>query len=234
MARRRTLPQNIRKYKQEYLRLLAYEARLNHQLFKMQKRIKLLAQEEQLRLTEKALLSEQLQKIQQQKTDLESQPACKQRTTQLKRVEKEYKQVKARHSRNQYQLDQLEVKKDKDNVVKLLVKEAKRNEVTVRIQSAYETWMRLEQIQQQELAEQLGRADQPGAGQTCPDVAVFSQKPSRKVAVLPTGGAAVDARSSRREDKITLTMGFSHPKISLFVAHVTFCLPKKGQQTRVC
>jgi hypothetical protein len=150
MARRRTLPQNIRKYKQEYLRLLAYEARLNHQLFKMKKRIKLLAQEEQLRLTEKALLSEQLQKVQQQKEELESQPACKQRTTQLKRVEKEYKQVKARHSRNQYQLDQLEVKKDKDNAVKLLLKEAKCEDVTVRIQRAYETWMKLEQMAQYE------------------------------------------------------------------------------------
>jgi hypothetical protein len=152
MARRRTLPENIRKYKQEYLRLLAYEARLNHQLFKMKKRIKLLAQEEQMRLAEKALLTEQLQKVQQQKEELESQPACKQLTTQLKRVEKEYKQVKARHSRNQYQLDQLEVKKDKDNVVKLLVKEAKRDDVTVRIQRAYETWMYFEQIQQWELA----------------------------------------------------------------------------------
>jgi hypothetical protein len=155
MARRRTLPQNIRHYKQEYLRLLAYEARLNHQLFKMKKRIKLLAQEEQLRLTEKALLSEQLQKIHQQKEELESQPACKQRNAQLKRVEKEYKQVKARHSRNQYQLDQLEVKKDKDNAVKLLVKEAKHADVTVRIQSTYETWMYFEQIQQWELAAEL-------------------------------------------------------------------------------
>ena len=154
MARRRTLPQNIRKYKQEYLRLLAYEARLNHQLFKMKKRIKLLAQEEELRLTEKALLTEQLQQIQQQKTEVEGQPASKQRDTQLKRVETEYKQVKAKHSRNQYQLDQLEVKKDKDNVVKLLLKEAKRNDVTVRIQSAYETWMKFEQIQQWELAQQ--------------------------------------------------------------------------------
>jgi hypothetical protein len=154
MARRRTLPENIRKYKQQYLRLLAYEARLNHQLFKMKKRIKLLVEEEQLRLTEKSLLGEHLQKIQQQKEELESQPACKQQNTQLKRVEKEYKQVKARHSRNQYQLDQLEVKKDKDNVVKLLVKEAKRNDVTVRIKSTYETWMYFEQIQQWELAQQ--------------------------------------------------------------------------------
>jgi hypothetical protein len=152
MARRRTLPQNIRHYKQQYLRLLAYEARLNHQLFKMKKRIKLLVEEEQLRLTEKSLLGEHLQKIHQQKTELESQPACKQRTTQLKRVEKEYKQVKAKHSRNHYQLDQLEVKKDKDNVVKLLLKEAKRDDVTVRIQSTYETWMYFEQIQQWELA----------------------------------------------------------------------------------
>jgi DNA repair exonuclease SbcCD ATPase subunit len=159
MARRRTLPQNIRKYKQEYLRLLAYEARLNHQLFNMKKRIRLLAQEEQLRLTEKALLTEQLQKIQQQKEELKSLPASKQRDTQLKRIEKEYKQVKAKHSRNQYQLDQLEVKKDKDNLVKLLLKEAKRDDVRVRIQSTYETWMRLEQIQQQELAQQANVSD---------------------------------------------------------------------------
>jgi chromosome segregation ATPase len=169
MARRRTLSENIRKYKQEYLRLLAYEARLNHQLFNMKKRIKLLAQEEELRLTEKALLSEQLQKIQQQKTELEGQRASKQRDTQLKRVEKEYKQVKARHSRNQYQLDQLEVRKDKDNVVKLLVKEAKRDDVTVRIQSTYETWMYFEQIQQWELAQQAAIFNESVAVSICAD-----------------------------------------------------------------
>jgi hypothetical protein len=166
MARRRTLLQNIRKYKQEYLRLLAYEARLNHQFFKMKKHIKLLAQEEELRLTEKAMLTEQLQKIQQQKTDLESQPASKQRNTQLKRIEKEHKQVKAKHSRNQYQLDQLEVRKDKDNAVKLLLKEAKLEDVRIRIQAAYETWMRLEQVAQEQLA-----ATRPMAPVCiCPDI----------------------------------------------------------------
>jgi hypothetical protein len=151
MAKKRTLPENIRKYKQEYLRLGVQEARLTQQLYRMKKRIKLLAQEEELRLSEKALLGELLQQVHQQKTDLESQPASKQRNTQLKRVEKEYKQVKAKHSRNQYQLDKLEVKKDKDNVVKLLVKEARLDQVRIRLKAAYETWMQLEQIQQYEI-----------------------------------------------------------------------------------
>jgi chromosome segregation ATPase len=151
MAKKRTLPENIRKYKQEYLRLGVQEARLTQQLYRMKKRIKSLAEEEQLHLSEKALLSKLLQGLHQQKTDLESQPASKQRDTQLKRVEKEYKQVKAKHSRNQYQLDKLEVKKDKDNVVKLLVKEARLDQVRIRLKAAYETWMQLEQMQQYEI-----------------------------------------------------------------------------------
>jgi len=151
MSRKRTLPENIRRYKQEYLRLGVQEARLKGQLYRMKKRIRLLAEEEELRLSEKALLGELLQGLHQQKTDLESQPASKQRDTQLNRVEKEYKQVKARHSRNQYQLDKLEVRKDKDNVVKLLVKEARLEDVRIRLQSTYETWMYLEQMQQYEI-----------------------------------------------------------------------------------
>jgi myosin heavy subunit len=176
MARRRTLPQNIRKYKQQYLRLLAYEARLNHQLFKMKKRIKLLAHEEETLVSEKAYLSEWLQQLHDQQTDLESQSASKQRNTQLKRVEKEYKQVKARHSRNQYQLDKLEVKKDKDNAVKLLLKEAKLEDVRIRIQSAYETWMMLEQMQQHQLAQEQSILTEVAEEQTYTQEATLADK----------------------------------------------------------
>lgn len=143
----------IRKYRFEYYRLRAYEARLNEQLYHMKQRIKAIAKDEEQSLANQVLLTMLLAYATRQKQELEALPASKERNRQLKKAEKEFKEVNAQYKRNEYHLAVLEKRKDKDNAAKYCLKEAKRDEVTVRIQAAYDTWKKFEQIEQQEEAD---------------------------------------------------------------------------------
>ncbi|MDJ1479738.1 hypothetical protein QNI16_04520 [Cytophagaceae bacterium YF14B1] len=149
MSRYHTNSTAIRKNRSEYYRLRAYEARLNEQLHHMLKRIKAIQEDEERSLTNKKLLTYLLAQATLQKAELEAQPDSKERNKQLKKAEKEFKEVDARYKRNEYHLAVLEKKKDKDNAAKYILKENKRDQVSIRIQIAYDTWMQLEQAQQQ-------------------------------------------------------------------------------------
>ncbi|MDJ1486109.1 hypothetical protein QNI16_36845 [Cytophagaceae bacterium YF14B1] len=63
MPRYHTNTTAIRKYKSEYYGLLVYEARLNHQLFRMAQRIKAIQKDEEQSLANQALLTEVVLKI---------------------------------------------------------------------------------------------------------------------------------------------------------------------------
>ncbi|MDJ1480343.1 hypothetical protein QNI16_07595 [Cytophagaceae bacterium YF14B1] len=141
----------IRKYKSEYYRLMVHEARLNEQLYHLLKRIKAIQEDEKQSLADQTLLTKLLTHATQQKAELEAQPASKERNKQLKKAEKEYKEINAKYKRNEYHLAVLEKKKDKDNVVKYLLKEQNRDQVRIRIKKAYDIWKRLEQEEQYEL-----------------------------------------------------------------------------------
>ncbi|MDJ1501390.1 hypothetical protein [Xanthocytophaga agilis] len=149
MSRYHTNSTAIRKNRSEYYRLRAYEARLNEQLHHMLKRIKAIQEDEERSLTNKKLLTYLLAQATLQKAELEAQPDSKEHNKQLKKAEKEFKEVDARYKRNEYHLAVLEKKKDKDNAAKYILKENKRDQVSIRIQIAYDTWMQLEQAQQQ-------------------------------------------------------------------------------------
>ncbi|MDJ1467766.1 hypothetical protein QNI19_12960 [Cytophagaceae bacterium DM2B3-1] len=149
MSRYHTNSTAIRKNRSEYYRLRAYEARLNEQLHHMLKRIKQIEENEKLSLANQKLLTYLLAQATLQKAELEAQPDSKERNKQLKKAEKEFKEVDARYKRNEYHLAVLEKKKDKDNAAKYILKENKRDQVSIRIQIAYDTWMQLEQAQQQ-------------------------------------------------------------------------------------
>ncbi|MDJ1504603.1 hypothetical protein [Xanthocytophaga agilis] len=140
----------IRKYKSEYHRLLAHEARLNEQLHHLLKRIKAIQKDEEQSLANQTLLITLLAHATQQKAELEAQPASKERDKQLKKAEKEYKEVNAQYKRNEYHLAVLEKKKDKDNAAKYILKELKRDQVRIRAKAAYDIWKRLEQEEQYE------------------------------------------------------------------------------------
>ncbi|MDJ1484187.1 hypothetical protein QNI16_27055 [Cytophagaceae bacterium YF14B1] len=150
MKRRITTQDTIRKYRAEYYRLRKQEARLNHELFRMKNRIKQLAEAEKQSIANHALLTDLLARTEQQIAELEAQPASKQRDKQLKKAEKELKDVHVKYKRSDLHLAVIDRKKDKDNAAKYILKETKRDDVTVRIQAAYETWQKFEQIQQQE------------------------------------------------------------------------------------
>lgn len=149
MSRYHTNSTAIRKNRSEYYRLRAYEARLNEQLYHMLKRIKQIEEDEKLSLVNQKLLTYLLAQATLHKAELEAQPDSKERNKQLKKAEKEYKEVNAKYKRNEYHLAVLEKKKDKDNAAKYILKENKRDQVSIRIQVAYDTWMQLEQAQQQ-------------------------------------------------------------------------------------
>ncbi|MDJ1503184.1 hypothetical protein [Xanthocytophaga agilis] len=153
MSKYHTNSTSIRKYRSEYYRLRAYEARLNEQLHHMKKRIRQIQQDEEQSLATQALLVVLLAHAIQRKAKLEAQPESKERNKQLKKAEKEFKEVNAQYKRNEYHLAVVEKKKDKDNTAKYILKEVKRDDVTVRIQAAYETWKKFEQIEQQEEAD---------------------------------------------------------------------------------
>ncbi|MDJ1503735.1 hypothetical protein [Xanthocytophaga agilis] len=150
MPRYHTNTTAIRKYKSEYYRLMVYEARLNHELFRMEQRIRAIQEDEEQSLANQTLLTKLLAHATQQKTELEAQPVSKERNKQLKKAEKEYKEVNAKYKRNEYHLAVLEKKKDKDNAAKYIVKELKRDQVRIRIKTAYDIWKRLEQEEQYE------------------------------------------------------------------------------------
>lgn len=143
----------IRKYRSEYYRLRKQEARMNHELFRMKNRIKDLAKDEEQSLTNHTLLTKLLAHAEQQKAELEAQPASKQRDKQLKKAEKELKDVRVKYKRSDLHLAVIDQKKDKDNVAKYILKEAKRDDVTIRIEAAYEAWKKFEQLEQQENAD---------------------------------------------------------------------------------
>ncbi|MDJ1483294.1 hypothetical protein QNI16_22540 [Cytophagaceae bacterium YF14B1] len=153
MSKYHTNSTSIRKYRSEYYRLRAYEARLNEQLHHMKKRIRQIQQDEEQSLATQALLVVLLAHATQQKAKLEAQPESKERNKQLKKAEKEFKEVNAKYKRNEYHLAVVEKKKDKDNTAKYILKEAKRDDVTVRIQAAHDAWKKFEQIELQEEAD---------------------------------------------------------------------------------
>ncbi|MDJ1494245.1 hypothetical protein QNI19_14980 [Cytophagaceae bacterium DM2B3-1] len=150
MPRYHTNTTAIRKYKSDYYGLMVYEARLNHELFRMGQRIKAIQQDEKQSLADQTLLTKLLAHATQHKDELEAQPASKERDKQLKKAEKEYKEVNAQYKRNEYHLAVLEKKKDKDNAAKYVLKELKRDAVRIRIKTAYDSWKRLEQEEQYE------------------------------------------------------------------------------------
>ncbi|MDJ1494404.1 hypothetical protein QNI19_15780 [Cytophagaceae bacterium DM2B3-1] len=167
MSKYHTNSTSIRKYRSEYYRLRAYEARLNEQLHHMKKRIRQIQQDEEQSLATQALLVVLLAHATQRKAELEVQPASKERNKQLKKAEKEFKEVNAKYKRNEYHLAVVEKKKDKDNTAKYILKEAKRDDVTARIQAAHDVWKKFEQIEQQEEADfnafkamQLGKKEE--------------------------------------------------------------------------
>ncbi|MDJ1502209.1 hypothetical protein [Xanthocytophaga agilis] len=150
MPRYHTNTTAIRKYKSDYYGLMVYEARLNHELFRMAQRIKAIQKDESQSLADQTLLTKLLVYATQQKEELEAQPASKERDKQLKKAEKEYKEVNAKHKRNEYHLAVLEKKKDKDNAAKYVLKEMKRDQVRIRIKTAYAIWKKLEKEQQED------------------------------------------------------------------------------------
>ncbi|MDJ1469639.1 hypothetical protein QNI19_11630 [Cytophagaceae bacterium DM2B3-1] len=150
MPRYHTNSTAIRKFRSEYYRLRAYKARLNEQLHHMLKRIKQIEEDEKLSLAKHILLTKLLAHADQQKAELEAQAVSKQRDKQLKKAEKELKELRVQYKRNDLHLVVLDRKKDKDNMANYILKEAKRDQVTVRIQSAYTSWKKLEQLQAEE------------------------------------------------------------------------------------
>ncbi|MDJ1501042.1 hypothetical protein [Xanthocytophaga agilis] len=140
----------IRKYKSDYYGLMVYEARLNHELFRMEQRILAIQEDEEHSLANQTLLTTLLAHATQQKAELEAQPTSKDRDKQLKKAEKEYKEINAKYKRNEYHLAVLDKKKDKDNAAKYVLKELKRDEVRIRIKTAYDIWKKLEQEEQYE------------------------------------------------------------------------------------
>lgn len=111
MPRYHTNTTAIRKYKSEYYRLMEEEARLNLQLFRMEQRIKAIQKDEAQSLANQTLLTTLLAHATEHKAKLEVQPASKERDKQLKKAEKEYKEVNAQYKRNEYHLAVLEKKK---------------------------------------------------------------------------------------------------------------------------
>ncbi|MDJ1496486.1 hypothetical protein QNI19_26355 [Cytophagaceae bacterium DM2B3-1] len=150
MPRYHTNTTAIRKYKSDYYRLMVYEARLNHELFRMEQRILAIQKDEKQSIANQTLFTTLLTHTTQQKTELEAQPASKERDKQLKKMEKEYKEINAQYKRNEYHLAVLEKKKDKDNAAKYVLKEMKRDQVRIRIKTAYDSWKKLEQAEQYE------------------------------------------------------------------------------------
>ncbi|MDJ1472384.1 hypothetical protein [Xanthocytophaga flava] len=147
---KRTLASAIRKNRSDYYRLLAFEARENERIHHMKKRIKLLAEDEQTSRVLQLHLTGLLHQLQNQKTELEQAASSKERDKTLKKVEKEFKEIDKKYKRNEHHLAVIESKKDKDNVAKLVLKEAKRDEICVRAQAAYANWKYFEQLEQQE------------------------------------------------------------------------------------
>ncbi|MDJ1466673.1 hypothetical protein [Xanthocytophaga flava] len=143
----------IRKYRSEYYRLRKQEARMNHELFRMKKRMKDLAEDEENSLTNHKLLTRLVAHAEHQKAELEAQPVSKQRDKQLKKAERELKDVRVKYKRSDLHLAVIDQKKDKDNASKYILKEAKRDDVTIRIEAAYEAWQKFEQLEQQENAD---------------------------------------------------------------------------------
>ncbi|MDJ1506356.1 hypothetical protein [Xanthocytophaga agilis] len=150
MPRYHTNSTAIRKFRSEYYRLRSYEARLNEQLHHMFKRIKQIKEDEELSLAKHILLTALLAQAEQQKAELEAQSVSKQRDKQLKKAEKELKELRVQYKRIDLHLAVLDRKKDKDNMANYILKEAKRDQVTVRIQSAYTSWKKIEQLQAEE------------------------------------------------------------------------------------
>ncbi|MDJ1482968.1 hypothetical protein QNI16_20870 [Cytophagaceae bacterium YF14B1] len=147
---KRTLASAIRKNRSDYYRLLAFEARENERIHHMKKRIKLLAEDEKISRALQLHLTGLLSQLQNQKTELEQAAPSKERDKTLKKVEKEFKEIDKKYKRNEHHLAVLESKKDKDNAAKLVLKEAKRDEISVRVQVAYANWKYFEQLEQQE------------------------------------------------------------------------------------
>ncbi|MDJ1483132.1 MULTISPECIES: hypothetical protein [Xanthocytophaga] len=150
MARYHTNTTAIRKYRSEYYRLMKEEARLNEQLHHMLKRIKKNTEDEKQSQANHIHLTNLLAQATQQKAELEAQPASKERNKQLKKAESVWKDLNVQYKRNDLHLAVLDKKKDKDNATKYILKELKRDQVRIRIKTAYDIWKRLEQEEQYE------------------------------------------------------------------------------------
>ncbi|MDJ1479486.1 hypothetical protein QNI16_03250 [Cytophagaceae bacterium YF14B1] len=219
MPRYHTNTTAIRKYKSEYYGLMVYEARLNHELFRMEQRIKAIKEDEKQSLADQILLTKLLAHATQQKAQLEAQPASKERNKQLKKAEKEFTEVNAKHKRNEYHLAVLEKKKDKDNAAKYVLKELKRDEVRIRIKTAYDIWKKLEQEEQYEFMDfELFKAlhfvkqSKQAATQTTTNTQseLASEKPLSVAGVKPfiqekSTRVIVNAYSNRFQNYLTVT-----------------------------
>ncbi|MDJ1499904.1 hypothetical protein [Xanthocytophaga agilis] len=145
-----TTDSTIRKYRSEYYRLMAEEARLNEQLHHMLKRIRKIAQDEKQSLANHIHLTNLLAQATQQKAELEAQPASKERNKQLKKAESVWKDLTIQYKRSDLRLAVLDRKKDKDNAAKYILKELKRDQVRIRAKAAYDIWKKSEQAEKYE------------------------------------------------------------------------------------
>ncbi|MDJ1483997.1 hypothetical protein QNI16_26105 [Cytophagaceae bacterium YF14B1] len=145
-----TTDSTIRKYRSEYYRLMAEEARLNEQLHHMIKRIRKIAQDEKQSLADHIHLTNLLAQATQQKAELEAKPASKERNKQLKKAESVWKDLTIQYKRSDLRLAVLDRKKDKDNAAKYILKELKRDQVRIRAKAAYDIWKKSEQAEKYE------------------------------------------------------------------------------------
>ncbi|MDJ1499102.1 hypothetical protein [Xanthocytophaga agilis] len=147
---RHTTASALRKYRSEYYRLMAQEARLNEQLYHMLKRIKAIKADEERTLANHTHLTALLSQATRQKAELEAQPVSKERNKQLKKAESVWKDIHIQYKRSDLRLAVLDRKKDKDNAANYVLKENYRDQVRLRADVAYAMWKELEKIYQRE------------------------------------------------------------------------------------
>jgi hypothetical protein len=149
MNRRQPTETIIRKLTATYLQLLAYVARLDYQIYCLEKRLAKIALDEAKWLARRVFLTDYLQHLSEAQSQLEAQalPVRMHRAHQ-KRLDKHIAQARKQWYRNEIHLINLEKRKQKDNVVKLVRKQIQREQVQLRADHTLATLQQLEYQQQ--------------------------------------------------------------------------------------
>jgi len=158
MSRKLTTAQAIQKYALTYRHLLCSLARLDYQIHLLKKRLAKIAADEAKWLARRMFLTDYLQQLTELEAGLEAE-GLPEKLYKAKKKQFGKHTAKARKQwfRNEIYLINLEKRKQKDNGVKLVLKEAKREQVQLRVEHTYATLQQLE-YQQQAIEQELAAA----------------------------------------------------------------------------